>query len=273
MKTSLAVSTPGARFAALVFRDALSDSLAKTVSLGFDGVELAIRDPKLVDVTEIGRLAEEHHLEICAIGTGQAYGEDGLSFTNSDPSARELAIERIKEHMALARELRAIVILGLIRGRRMPDMPEAEARRLMMDGFRACADEAERLGVDLVIEPINRYETDLLNTVGETLAVLEELGSPRMGLLLDTFHMNIEEPSIEGSIRAAGRRVRHVHVADSNRWAPGFGHLDFHAIVNELRVTGYEGFLSAEILPYPEPDMAAREAAETLVDVLKSGEA
>lgn len=270
MKTSLVVSTPGARFSALVFRDSFSNSLARAASLGFDGVELAVRDPRLVNPAEIARLAEEHRLKVCAIGTGQAYGEDGLSFTDPDPSVRERAIHRIREHLALAGELRAIVILGLIRGKRPPEMPEAEARRLMICGFEACAEAAAKLGVDMVIEPINRDETNLLNTVGETLEVLDELGSPHLGILLDTFHMNIEEPSIAESIRAAGNRIKHVHAADSNRWAPGFGHLDFHGIVRELRESGYEGFLSAEILPYPDPDTAARRAVETLAEALKS---
>lgn len=232
--------------------------------MGFDGVELAIREPKRVSASDIDRLARKHRLAIAALGTGQAYGEEGLSFTAADPSVRARAVERIGEHLALAKELGVIVILGLIRGRQVPELSEAEVRRVMMDGFQACADEAEKLGVDLAIEPINRYETNLLNTVTETLAVLAELKSSRVGILVDTFHMNIEEPSIKGSIRAAARLIKHVHVADSNRWAPGFGHLDFCEIVNELREGGYDGFLSAEILPYPDPDAAARQAASTL---------
>jgi len=120
---------------------------------------------------------------------------------------------------------------------------------------------AER-GVELVVEPINRYETNFLNTVAEALAFLDEVAAPNVGLLFDTFHANIEEPSLAASLRAASPRLRHVHVADSNRWAPGSGHLDFAAIIATLRALGYDGWLSAEILPLP--GNAEQAAAQTI---------
>lgn len=263
LTAALVVSTPDAKFAALVYRQPFAESFAKVAALGFKGIEVAIRDPRMADPDELRHLAEKNELKICALGTGQAFGTEGLCFTDPDPSVRGRAVQRIKEHIALAKELGALVIIGLIRGKGLAGEP-AELHRGMLDGMRACADEASRLDVDLVIEPINRYETALLNTIPEALAFLDELGSPRVGLLLDTFHMNIEEPSIGASIRQAGRRIGHVHVADSNRWAPGCGHLDFPGIVAELRASGYVGYLSAEILPYPDPDAAARQVAVTM---------
>ncbi len=263
-KISLAVSTPDAKFSAVVYREPFPRSFAKAAALGLAGLELHLRDPRTVRAGEILHLAREHGLAISALGTGQAFGTDGLSFADADPAVRRAAVERIKSHLALAAELRTCVILGLIRGRGRPEEPLAEARRRMEEGVRACADEAERLGVDLALEPLNRYETNLLNTVQEALDFLDALRSPRVGLLLDTFHMNIEEPSIADSIRRAGKRIRHVHAADSNRWAPGFGHLDFGEVVRTLEILGYDGFLSAEILPYPDPDAAARMVARTL---------
>ncbi len=262
-KISLAVSTPDAKFSAVVYREPFAQSFAKTAALGLSGIELHIRDPRTVQAAELLRLADEHRLAISALGTGQAFGTDGLSFTDADPAIRRAAVDRIKAHIALAAELRTCVILGLIRGRGRPEEPPVEVRQRMTDGFRACAEEAEKLGIDLAVEPINRYETSLLNTVAETLEFLDLLQSPRVGLLLDTFHMNIEEPSIPASIRQAGKRIKHVHVADSNRWAPGFGHLDFEEVGRELEALGYEGFLSAEILPYPNPEAAARMVAKT----------
>jgi len=120
---------------------------------------------------------------------------------------------------------------------------------------------AAQRGVELVLEPINRYETNFLNTVAETLAFLDEVAAPNVGLLFDTFHANIEEPSLAGSLRAAGQHLKHVHTADSNRWAPGSGHLDFAAVVATLRQSGYDGWLSAEILPLPgSAEQAAAQA-------------
>ena len=90
------------------------------------------------------------------------------------------------------------------------------------------------------------------------------VGADNFGLLLDTFHMNIEEPSIEASIQACGSRIFHFHVADSNRWYPGAGHLDFPGILNQLYATKYTGFVSGEFLPKPDVDTAAREAIKNL---------
>ena len=94
--------------------------------------------------------------------------------------------------------------------------------------------------------------------MAEGLDLLDQVGAGNVGLLLDTFHMNIEEPVIEDSIRACGERIFHFHVADSNRWYPGAGHLDFKSILNALFATGYQGFVSGEFMPKPDPDTSAR---------------
>ena len=125
------------------------------------------------------------------------------------------------------------------------------------DSAAACRRAAEE-GVRIAFEPINRYETSLLNGVEEGLEFIAGVGGNNLGMLLDTFHMNIEEPSIEGSIRRAGDRIFHFHYADSNRWYPGAGHLDFHSILTALMDTGYQAYLSGEHRPDPEPAEAAR---------------
>jgi len=115
--------------------------------------------------------------------------------------------------------------------------------------------------VRFALEPMNRYETDLIHTAAEGMELIEQVGMDNFGLLLDTFHMNIEEADIGASIRACGDRIFHFHVADSNRWYPGAGHLDFGAILDDLDATGYRGFVSGEFMPVPDSDTAARNAA------------
>lgn len=92
------------------------------------------------------------------------------------------------------------------------------------------------------------------------MEVIRRVGAQNLGLLLDTFHMNIEEPNIAESIRACGDRLFHFHVADSNRWYPGAGHLDFPSILGALRATGYSGFVSAEYVPLPDAESSAAYA-------------
>ncbi len=116
----------------------------------------------------------------------------------------------------------------------------------------------------MVIEPLNRYETNFLNTVEETVAFIDSLGCENVGILADTFHMNIEEPNIPQAIAQAGALLWHFHIADSNRWAPGFGHLDFQPIFEELETQEYQGFVSAEIIQKPSFQEAARKTMATL---------
>ncbi len=255
MKLSIVLSTQPASFSALAYKGNLDESIRRIRLLGYDGVELAVRDPGLLDRARLKSLLEGSGLIVSAIGTGQAFGEEGLSFTHNDSRVRGRAIERVKSHVRLAADLGALVIIGLVRGRRGTDVPERKAEEWMTEAVRDCA--AENRTVNLAIEPINRYETDLINTVASGLEFVDKLGLENVGLLLDTFHMNIEEPSLTESIAASRGRLMHVHVADSNRWSPGSGHIDFRSVFETLDEIGYLGFISAEILPLPDPDSAA----------------
>jgi sugar phosphate isomerase/epimerase len=269
MKLSIVLSTHAAQFEAVAFKGDFERNVEKIAALGYDGVELAVRDPNLLDVERVLQVVSRAGLEVPAIGTGQAYGEEGLSFTDPDPAVRARAIARIKDQTGLAARMDALVIIGLIRGKLQPGVTKEQAHSWLVAASRECADEAARRGVRLVLEPLNRYETDLVNDVTQGLALLEEVGWPQLGLLLDTFHMNVEEPSIEDSIRAAGERTYHFHVADSNRWHPGAGHLDFGRILQTLRETGYGGYVSVETLPLPDPDTCAQRAIAHLRPIVE----
>jgi sugar phosphate isomerase/epimerase len=204
----------------------------------------------------------EAGISVPAIGTGQAYLADGLSLVHPDEAIRTQASARVASAIHLAAPLGAAVIVGLLRGRISGD--RAATDRRLIESMHALLPIAEKLDVPLLFEPINRYETDYLPTVEAVLEVIHRIDSPLLGVLADTFHMNIEEASIEQSLRRAGSRLRHIHVADSNRLAPGWGHLDFSRILSVLRQLDYRGYLSAEILPHPTPHAAARHAVEHL---------
>ncbi|MBI5956188.1 MAG: sugar phosphate isomerase/epimerase [Chloroflexi bacterium] len=267
MKLGIVISTQPARFSAVLFQADLERMVARVAELGYDGVELAVRDPTLLDAQALKRLLDSRGLEVPAIGTGQAWGEEGLSLSDPDEVVRERALKRLEDHLNLAPAFGAQVIVGLIRGRLREDTA-LEQREWTVRTLRHCARLAARHGVGLLLEPINRYETNFINNVEEALAFCEEVGEPNLGLLFDTFHANIEEPSIEESIRACAPRLGHVHVADSNRWAPGCGHVNFGSVVATLRAVGYDGWLSAEILPNPSPDAAAVQTIQHLRKLL-----
>lgn len=260
MKLSIVLSTQPAQFQAATFKGDLETNLTCIASLGYKGVELAIRDPKLVDLDHLEGLIREYNLKVPAIGTGQAWGEEGLSFTDPDPEVRVAAIERIKSHIPAAVRFGAIIIIGLIRGIVKPGVDQAQAMDWLVEALRECSEAAQPDGIRLALEPINRYETTLINNTAQGLELIERVGEDNFGLLLDTFHMNIEEPNIENSIRACDKNIFHFHVADSNRWYPSAGHLDFKSILNALSLTGYRGWVSGEFLPKPDVETAASES-------------
>jgi sugar phosphate isomerase/epimerase len=264
MKLSIVLSTHAAQFEAVAFKGDFETNITKIAGYGYDGVELAIRDPKLVDPDQLEGVVGKHKLVVPAIGTGQAWGEEGLSFTSNDPDVRRAAIERIKSHIPLAARFKAVVILGLIRGITPEGQSHKQSMGYLVEALQECSAAAAPYGVRYALEPLNRYETDLIHTVAGGLDLIERVGADNFGLLLDTFHMNIEEPSIEESIRTCGNRIFHFHVADSNRWYPGAGHLDFKRILDTLFETGYSGFVSGEFMPIPDADTGAQRAIEYL---------
>ena len=260
MKLAIVLSTHAAQFQAVAFKGDFESNVAKIAGYGYQGVELAIRDPKLVDAAELEAAVTKHNLTVPALGTGQAWGEEGLSFTSADPDIRRAAIERVKSHIPLAARFGAAIILGLIRGISPPGQTHAQSMAYLVEALRECSAAAAPHGVRYALEPLNRYETDLIHTVVDGLELIERVGADNFGLLLDTFHMNIEEPYIEESIRTCGDRIFHFHVADSNRWPPGAGHLDFMSILETLFETGYDGWVSGEFMPVPDADTGAQEA-------------
>ncbi len=262
MKLSIVLSTQPASFSALAYKGEIEENITKIKDLGYDGVELAVRDPELLDIEYISSLTSAVGLPVPAVGTGQAYGEDGLSFTDPDKKIRQRAIDRIKSHIKFAASFNAVVIIGLIRGKVDDQLNESRAGDYLTEALRECADTNS--DINMVIEPINRYETDIINTVESGLKLIEKVGKENIGLLLDTFHMNIEEPSITESIKTARDRLFHFHIADSNRWYPGAGHTDFKTILETLDSVGYRNFVSAEILPYPDSDTAAQRTISNM---------
>jgi len=257
MKLSICLSTHPAKFSAVSFKGDLKKNLGTIRRLGYDGVELAIRDPEAIDQEALLEMTEKLGLKIPAVGTGQAWGEEGLSYTDPDPAVRRQAIDRTLAHIPFAEKAGAVIIIGLLRGIYPAEAGKEQAFAWMEEAFREVCRAAAPHQVRIAFEPINRFEVNSLNTVSEGLQFIETVGEENLGMLLDTFHMNIEEPEIENSILEAGSRIFHFHYADSNRWYPGAGHLDFTSILRTLYATGYTEFVSGEHMPDPDAETSA----------------
>jgi len=241
-----------------VFHDPLDQGFALARAAGFDDVELFLPGPDAVPVAEILALRDAHGLGIAAVGTGAGLLRHGLTLTDPDQAKRREALGFLTAMIEFGGRLGAPAILGSMQGRWGGAVPRGQALGWLAEALRTAGAAAAVHGVPFIYEPLNRYETNLLNRLADAAAWIEAEALENVVLLADFFHMNIEESDPAASIRAAGRHIGHVHFADSNRQAMGRGHTDPSPLVAALRDIGYRGRLSAEILPLPDPETAAR---------------
>ena len=261
MKVDLYLAMVGAEFYAAAYETELSNSMARVARYGYDGVELITQDPAELRSQEIRELAESNGLEIVALSTALVREKYGATFTHQDNSVRQAAVRRVNDIVSFARELEVpTVSIGLVRGRKRPGLSERGAWELMVACLMECGKHANDLGITLAIEPENRYETGYIHTVKEAMALVRQVGLSSVKIMIDTFHMNIEEVSMTEPIREAAAELVHVHLADSNRHAPGMGHLNFSETIGTLKEVGYNRYLGIEILPEPDADAAAEQA-------------
>jgi sugar phosphate isomerase/epimerase len=260
MKSAITISlVPETRTGPFVFSDGLADGFSRAAELGFDAVEIFPDSAGSTDGDEVAALCAAHDLRVAAVGTGAGWVKHRLRLTDEDPEVRRRAIDYAAGIVSLAARFGAPAIIGSMQGRAEGGVSRERALAWLAEAFNELATRAELLGTPLLYEFLNRYETNLCNTVGEALAFLDAVATPNVRLLCDLFHMNIEERDVPAALRLAGPRLGHVHFADSNRRAAGFGHMDFGPVIAALRETGYTGYLSAEVLPLPDAQGAAEQ--------------
>lgn len=260
MKSAVTVSlVPEARGGPFVFWDDLAAACKTAREIGYDAIELFAPSADAVDAKELRRLLDGEGLKLAAVGTGAGWVKHRLHLALPDASQRQTAREFIRSNVRFGAEFAAPAIIGSMQGRSGEGVSKEEARRFLADALHELADGAKQHGVPLIYEPLNRYETDQFNRVAEAANWLDELRIENVVLLCDLFHMNIEEVDIAVSLRNAGKRIGHVHFVDSNRRPVGFGHLNVAPCIAALEEIGYEGYLSAEAFPYPDPVSAARQ--------------
>ncbi|MEM1083655.1 MAG: sugar phosphate isomerase/epimerase family protein [Verrucomicrobiota bacterium] len=265
MRTAVTLCrVPEAAAGPFVFHDPLGDGFAKAAAAGFDDVELFLPGPDEVPVAEIKSLQDQHGLGIAAVGSGAGMVKHGLSLTDPDASRRDAALEFLLSMIEFGGQLGAPVILGSMQGKWGGEVSRDEALGWLADALRVAGEAAGRHKVPFIYEPLNRYETNLINhqKAGAEWIEAESLGN--IVLLADLFHMAIEEVDLAQALRDAGRHVGHVHFADSNRHAMGFGHTDPESVVAALREIGYSASISAEIFPLPDADTAARQTITSI---------
>ncbi|MDR0441600.1 MAG: sugar phosphate isomerase/epimerase [Candidatus Accumulibacter sp.] len=226
---------------------------------GYDGAELFVRDPRELDVEKIKRLLAENGLRAAAVGTGPVVAEDKLFLTHDDAGMRTQAIARAKTVIDFAAALGCQVNVGKFRGNIDGD---PRKKTWMDDAMREIAFYAQEKSVFITIEPQNRFGCDNSMTTQQGLAWIRELNVPNMRIMLDVFHMQIEDASTPASFIDAADSLLHVHFADTNRECPGTGGIDFATVLHVLRALNYEAFIAMEIKQTPDSETAAKRAID-----------
>lgn len=235
------------------FTNAALPLLARIRALGFDFVELLVPEPEDdLDPAELRRICEGEGLDIVLAARVNLQ----RSIASEDAAARQGGLDYLKYCVEAAERLRARIIGGPLYGEplvfagRSPqpwtdDQIAARAARTI-EGLAKIAPIAASAGKVLALEPLNRFETDIVNTTAQAIEVVDSVGSPGLGIVLDTFHMNMEERSIPDAIRAAGPRLVHFQANENHRGFPGTGNMDWTAIMRALAQIGYGGPVSLE---------------------------
>jgi len=251
--------------------DNVRDLADKVAGLGFDVLEICVEDPSLITAEVVADAVGAAGLGVSVCG---AFGPD-RDLSHEDAGTREQGVAYLRGCIDLAQAVGAPIVVGPMysavgKTRLLPEEDRERQRRWAAESLRAAGEYAGERGVGLGIEPLNRFETDLVNTVEQGLDLCERIDLDNVGLLLDTFHMNIEEKSIPDAIQQAGDRLRHFHACENDRGTPGAGHVDWIPVLAAIRDVGYDGHVTIESFT-PEIQEIAR-AVSTWRPVAASGD-
>jgi sugar phosphate isomerase/epimerase len=264
MKSAVTISlVPEAKGGPFVFWDDLAGGCEHASKLGFDAVEIFPESAESLNLKEVKNLLAKHRLQVAAVGTGAGWVKHKLRLTDPEAAVRRRAREYACGLVAVAGELGAPAIIGSMQGRCEAGVNRPQALAWLGEALEELSGRSAQFNQVLLYEPLNRYETDVFTRQGEAAVFLRQLRSNNVRLLCDLFHMNLEERSIADTLRDVGPLIGHVHWADSNRQAMGFGHTDVAPIAAALRESGYAGYLSAEVFPLPDSIAAAQQSVDS----------
>jgi sugar phosphate isomerase/epimerase len=258
MKSSITIAlVPQIKKGPWVFWNDIETSMQKAAALGFDAVELFTASGSAYEIEYIQQLTKQYGINISAVGTGAGKVVNGLTLIDEDISIRKKAVSFISDMIDFGAAFNAPAIIGSMQGNITDGSIRQDAVKRLCEGLNVLAEKAYIHGVDLIYEPLNRYETNLFNRLQDAVECIQNLKWKNLKLLADLFHANIEEASIAESIEQYGEYIGHIHFADSNRMAIGFGHINMNEIAGAIKKINYKKYISAEIFPLPDSDTAA----------------
>ncbi len=223
------------------------DLIPKLKGMGFDLIEIAVEDPALIDLDVLEKTLVENDLGLV---TGGVYGP-GRNISSLEAGEREAAKKYLRWMIDAAQKLRSEVVNGplysAVGKARLEDEKDRKREwNYAVEGLREMCSYAADRGVKLAFEPLNRFETDLVNIVDQGLKLINDVGAPNLGFHLDTFHMHLEEKDSAEAIRKAGDRIFYFHACENDRGVPGTGQVQWEDIFKALTDVGYDGSIVIE---------------------------
>ena len=233
------------------------DLIDHAKKLGFDFIEIPLMEIDLIDPEKIRERAEQVGIELC---TSTACSKEN-DITSDNPDIRDKGIEYLRKCISATAAMDAKCLSGVIYsaiGGKVAGMPDERYWKRSAEAIKQVAQVANRAGIKLGIEPVNRYETFLINTCEQAIKLAGMIDEPNVGIHLDAYHMNIEENNFYEPIKKAVPLLCHFHLSESHRGVPGTGTVDWDGIFRALSETGYKGLVGLE--SFIEVSDAMREA-------------
>lgn len=226
-------------------------------SVGYDGVEIPLFEGDPAHFSAVGQAVRDAGLACTAV---TVLPDEERSAVSPNPTHREGAVKHLDWAISCAEALDANLLCGPYYqplGAFTGDGPTDEELGWVAEVHQKAADRAAQSGLTLAVEPLNRFECYVLNTMEAGAAHAKRVGRPNLGILYDTFHANIEEKDPIGVIDRYAEVIKHVHISENDRGTPGSGHVDFTTTIKTIKATGYDDWLVIEAFGRALPALAA----------------
>lgn len=260
---AIAIERPYKRCPFLFVGD-IYDSAKKAQALGYDAVELHIKSADMIDREKLLDFCSKTGMKVSSFATGTSALFNKVCFIDDLKESRDKAVQLVCDFITEASYFNAGIIIGDMRG----NLPENGDTKIYYERLNSSMSKileaADKKNVTILMETINRYEKNYLNTVEDLMEYNQQFKSPNLKIHLDLYHMNIEEANMYKAIRLAGDQLAHLHLADNNRLYCGGGALDFKKIIDTVKEVGFKGYYTLECLPIPDGETAARKSIQYL---------
>ena len=234
--------------------------------LGYDCVELQIADPADLDEEKLRGMLNKFEYDLVSFQTGSTYYSRGNCLSVPDAGVRERTIELLKRFVDFAQRFSSIIVFGSLQGRASDEADHDKGLGRILAAVKEVGKYATERGVVVAYEPVNHLETEYSNTIAAVAKHIREMALPGVQLMIDTFHMNIEEASMTDCLDGIRDVLKHVHLSETNRDVLGAGHWNTAEFFEKLDEIGYEGCCSIGVYRTQVP---RRQAMQECIDVVK----